>query len=157
MSIRALINEDLIDLHLHGSNQLNVIEQMASMLERQGRIESKSIFTECVLEREAQVTTGFGNGIAIPHGKDETVKDTSISIGKLSNSVDWKAMDDRDVSFVIMLAIPESEAGTTHLQILSQLSGKLMDEDFRDSLMKANEKEDVLNLLSDCITEKNIG
>ncbi|WP_408008106.1 PTS sugar transporter subunit IIA [Pseudalkalibacillus sp. A8] len=149
----TLINEDLIDLHLTAPDQLGVIEQLASLLEKQGRIESKAEFTQGVLAREVQITTGFGNGIAIPHCKSKTVRNASIVIGKLASGVDWKAMDDRDVSFVIMLAIPESEAGTTHLQILSKLSGKLIDEDFRNSLMTANKQQEILQLLSECVDE----
>ncbi|MGP4079156.1 PTS sugar transporter subunit IIA [Pseudalkalibacillus sp. R45] len=151
----TLINKDLIDLDLRATDQLGVIEQLASLLEKQGRIESKSTFTQGVLAREAQITTGFGNGIAIPHCKSETVRNASIAIGKLENGVDWKAMDDQDVHFVIMLAVPESEAGTTHLQILSKLSGKLIEEDFRNSLMTASEKQEILHLLSECVDETN--
>jgi fructose-specific phosphotransferase system IIA component len=155
LEITSLINRDLIDLELESSDQLGVIDELASLLVKQGRLDSKSSFIEGVLKREAHFTTGFGNGIAIPHCKSDTVKQASIVIGKLNNGVDWKAMDNNDVHFVIMLAIPESEAGTTHLQILSKLSGKLIDEDFRNRLMSTTEKEDVLHLLNDCVTENN--
>ncbi|MFD1359068.1 PTS sugar transporter subunit IIA [Fictibacillus halophilus] len=155
MEITSLINSDLIDLELESSDQLGVIDELATLLVKQDRLDSKSSFIEGVLEREAHFTTGFGNGIAIPHCKSVTVKQASIVIGKLINGVDWKAMDNNDVHFVIMLAIPESEAGTTHLQILSKLSGKLIDEDFRNRLMSTTEKEDVLHLLNDCVTENN--
>lgn len=155
MEITSLINSDLIDLELESSDQLGVIDELATLLVKQDRLDSKSSFIEGVLEREAHFTTGFGNGIAIPHCKSDTVKQASIVIGKLINGVDWKAMDNNDVHFVIMLAIPESEAGTTHLQILSKLSGKLIDEDFRNRLMSTTEKEDVLHLLNDCVTENN--
>ncbi|MEG9295966.1 PTS sugar transporter subunit IIA [Mangrovibacillus sp. Mu-81] len=155
MELTKMINEGLIDLELDASDQLGVIEQMASLLEEQGRIDSKSAFTQGVLEREQQFTTGFGNGIAIPHCKSSTVNNASIAIGKLTNGVDWKAMDDADVSFVIMLAVPDAEGGSTHLQLLSRLSGNLMDEDFRDGLMSVTAKEDVLRLLTDSMTEKS--
>lgn len=153
MEITSLINQELVDLELKSSDQLEVIDELASLLVKQDRIKSKAVFVKGVLEREAHFTTGFGNGIAIPHCKSESVKQASIVIGKLNNGVDWNAMDNNDVHFVIMLAIPKSEAGTTHLQILSKLSGKLIDEDFRNRLMNAAEKEEVLHLLNDCVTE----
>jgi fructose-specific phosphotransferase system IIA component len=155
LEITSLINQELVDLELKSSDQLEVIDELATLLVKQDRIKSKTVFVKGVLEREAHFTTGFGNGIAIPHCKSESVKQASIVIGKLNNGVDWNAMDNNDVHFVIMLAIPESEAGTTHLQILSKLSGKLIDEDFRNSLMSATEKEEVLHLLNDCVTENN--
>ncbi|MFB4163924.1 PTS sugar transporter subunit IIA [Alteribacillus sp. JSM 102045] len=155
MTAEALINEDLIDLNIHANNQIEVIEQLAELLEKQGRIESQTAFTQGVLMRENEVTTGFGNGIAIPHCKDHSVNHASIAIGKLTKGVDWRAMDDLDVSFVIMLAIPDSEAGTTHLQILSKLSEKLIDEDFRKQLMEADKQQDILNLLVEDVFKKN--
>ncbi|WP_245947427.1 PTS sugar transporter subunit IIA [Bacillus taeanensis] len=66
----------------------------------------------------------------------------------------WDALDEQDVTFVIMLEIPAAEGGTTHLQILSALSGKLMDEDFRNHLMNANQKETILNLLDELVVQK---
>lgn len=156
LEITSLINEELIVLELEASNQLEVIEHLASLLEKQGRIESKSAFIQGVLDREAEFTTGFGNSIAIPHCKSPTVKKASIVIGRLAKGIDWNALDDLDVSFVIMLAIPLSESGTTHLQILSSLSSKLIEPDFRSRLINAKDKQEILKLLEECVYNKTI-
>ncbi|MGX1902614.1 PTS sugar transporter subunit IIA [Thermolongibacillus altinsuensis] len=156
MGITSLINEELIVLDLEASNQLEVIEHLASLLEKQERIESKSAFIQGVLDREAEFTTGFGNGIAIPHCKNPTVKKASIVIGRTIKGIDWNSLDGLEVSFVIMLAIPPSEGGTTHLQILSTLSSKLIDPDFRSRLMNAKDKQEILKLLEECVTDKTI-
>ena len=156
MEITSLINEELIVLDLEASNQLEVIEHLASLLEKQERIESKSAFVQGVLDREAEFTTGFGNGIAIPHCKNPTVKKASIVIGRTIKGIDWNSLDGLEVSFVIMLAIPPSESGTTHLQILSTLSSKLIDPDFRSRLMNAKDKQEILMLLEECVTDKTI-
>jgi fructose-specific phosphotransferase system IIA component len=156
LEITSLINEELIVLDLEASNQLEVIEHLASLLEKQERIESKSAFIQGVLDREAEFTTGFGNGIAIPHCKNSTVKKASIVIGRTIKGIDWNSLDGLEVSFVIMLAIPPSEGGTTHLQILSTLSSKLIDPDFRSRLMNAKDKQEILKLLEECVTDKTI-
>jgi fructose-specific phosphotransferase system IIA component len=156
LEITSLINEELIVLDLEASNQLEVIEHLASLLEKQERIESKSAFIQGVLDREAEFTTGFGNGIAIPHCKNPTVKKASIVIGRTIKGIDWNSLDGLEVSFVIMLAIPPSEGGTTHLQILSTLSSKLIDPDFRSRLMNAKDKQEILKLLEECVTDKTI-
>jgi PTS system fructose-specific IIA component len=156
LGITSLINEELIVLDLEASNQLEVIEHLASLLEKQERIESKSAFIQGVLDREAEFTTGFGNGIAIPHCKNPTVKKASIVIGRTIKGIDWNSLDGLEVSFVIMLAIPPSEGGTTHLQILSTLSSKLIDPDFRSRLMNAKDKQEILKLLEECVTDKTI-
>ncbi|MDQ0975067.1 fructose-specific phosphotransferase system IIA component [Neobacillus niacini] len=154
LEIKSLINEDLIELNLVASTQLEVISQLASLLGQQGRIKSVSAFIEGVLERESEFSTGFGNGFAIPHCKSDTVETASIIIGKTTNSIEWNSLDDKPVTFIIMLAIPSGEGGTTHLQILSALSGKLMDDEFRDQLMSATQPEQILNLLDGSITQK---
>jgi fructose-specific phosphotransferase system IIA component len=154
MDVKSLINEELIVLDLDAQSQTEVIEQLSTLLIRQDRINSKEEFIQGVQEREAEFSTGFGNGFAIPHCKSETVKTASVVIGRLTNGVDWSALDNNPVDFVIMLAIPKTEGGNTHLQILAALSGKLMDDDFRDNLLKADQSEQILSLLDEAIREK---
>lgn len=153
MEIKALINEDLIELNLDATTQKEVISQLTSLMAQQGRIESESAFFEGVLEREAEFSTGFGNGFAFPHCKSETVKTASVIIGKTEQGIEWNSLDGEPVTFIIMLAIPETEGGTTHLKILAALSGKLMDDQFRDQLLKVDKPKQILNLLDDLILQ----
>lgn len=154
MKIESLINEGLIELNLDATTQREVISQLTSLLREQDRIESESAFIQGVLEREAEFSTGFGNGFAIPHCKSDTVKTASIIIGKTTNEIEWNSLDDKPVTFIIMLAIPASEGGSTHLRILSTLSGKLMDDEFRNQLMNAVKPEQILDLLDELVTQK---
>lgn len=154
MEIKSLINKDLIELNLDATTQREVISQLTSLLGEQGRIESESAFIQGVLEREAEFSTGFGNGFAIPHCKSDTVKMASIIIGKTTDEIEWNSLDNNPVNFIIMLAIPASESGTTHLRILSTLSGKLMDDEFRDQLMNAAKPEQILELLEELVIQK---
>ncbi|PGV53463.1 PTS mannose transporter subunit IIAB [Bacillus sp. AFS037270] len=154
MEIKSLIDEDLIELNLVAATQKEVISQLTSLLAKQGRIDSESVFFQGVLEREEEFTTGFGNGFAIPHCKSDTVKTASIIIGKTANEIDWNSLDDKPVTFIIMLAIPATEGGTTHLQILAALSGKLMDDEFRDQLMNATQPKQILELIDELVTQK---
>ncbi|WP_232696688.1 PTS sugar transporter subunit IIA [Brevibacillus daliensis] len=154
MEIISLINEDLIELNLEATTQKEVISQLTSLLGQQGRIDSESAFIQGVLERESEFSTGFGNGFAIPHCKSDTVKTASVIIGKTKNGIEWNSLDNSPVTFIIMLAIPAAEGATTHLQILATLSGKLMDDEFRDQLMNATQPEQILDLLDELTTQK---
>lgn len=154
LKIESLINEGLIELNLDATTQREVISQLTSLLREQDRIESESAFIQGVMEREAEFSTGFGNGFAIPHCKSDTVKTASIIIGKTTNEIEWNSLDNKPVTFIIMLAIPATEGGTTHLQILAALSGKLMDDEFRVQLMNATHHEQILDLLDELITQK---
>lgn len=71
------------------------------------------------MEREEESTTGMMDGFAIPHAKDASIKDADIVIVRLNGKVDWKSLDGEGTDFVIALFIPDSEAGTTHLNFIS--------------------------------------
>jgi len=149
MDAGTLTNEGLIELHLDGVTQSEILAQMISLLFKQNRIASESEFSKGVLERESECTTGFGNGFAIPHCKSDTVKQASIVVAKCRNDIEWDALDGEPVKYVIMLAIPKSQGGTTHLEILGMLSRKLMDDDFRDAFIAATQKHQILDLLAE--------
>jgi fructose-specific phosphotransferase system IIA component len=149
MSISSLINENLIDLDLKAENQKETIEKLVDMLMKQKKIKSKKEFIEGVLLREKEATTGFGNGIAIPHCKDDSVLEASIAIGKLKKGVEWNSLDGNPVELIILLAVPSKEANTTHLEVLSKLASKLMDKDFTYKLLNIKSKGELINLLNE--------
>lgn len=147
MDISSLTNERLINMEIEAKDQKEAIEKVALLLENEDKIESKDEFIKGVLKREKEVTTGFGNGIAIPHCKINSVKEASIAIGKLKKAVDWDALDGKPVQHIVMLAIPNKEANTTHLKVLSTLATKLMENEFVDELLNADDAKKIIELL----------
>ncbi len=149
MDISKLINKSLIDLALKGETQEEVIAELANLLAAEDKITSRAQFKQAILDREAEGTTGFGQGVAIPHCKSTAVREISIAVGKLDQPVNWNAMDDQPVKLVIMLAIPADKANQAHIQILSTISGRLMEEEFVESLLAADLPEQVIELLGE--------
>ncbi|WDV45388.1 PTS sugar transporter subunit IIA [Clostridiaceae bacterium M8S5] len=147
MNIANLTNERLIKLDIKAKNQIDAIEQIAKLLKQEDKIECHSEFVKNIMIREKESTTGFGNGIAIPHCKIDSVKQASIAIGKLKKSVEWEALDEKPVDFVVMLAIPNNEASTTHLKVLSTLATKLMEQEFVDNLLNASSEKEIIEVL----------
>ncbi|EOC99940.1 PTS sugar transporter subunit IIA [Caldisalinibacter kiritimatiensis] len=143
-----IINDKLIKLNLKVNTQLEAIEELTKLLYNTNRITSEDVFIKGVLDREKAITTGFGNGIAIPHCKSECVLNPSIAIGKSINPLEWNALDDKPVNFIILLAVPKKDSGTMHLRLLSRLSEKLMDDEFRTALKNANTSNEILVLLN---------
>lgn len=146
-----LIDNNLINLNLQAESQLQAIESLTKLLFKSKRISSKEDFIEGVLNREAEITTGFGNGIAIPHCKSKSVLKPSIVIGKNKKLIDWNAMDGKGVYFIILLAVPHDNGNAIHLKILSELSSKLIDDDFRESLVNCKCPLELLNLLNNVL------
>lgn len=97
--------------------------------------------------RELESTTGMMDGFGIPHTKSAAIQTPGIIILRLTQGVEWASLDGQPVSFVISLLIPDGEAGTTHLQLLSKVARLLMHEDVRDALKSAPTPEQILEIL----------
>lgn len=147
MSIYNLTNTNLINLDLQAKDKREAILILSEMLKKDDKLVSKEAFYMDVITREKESTTGFGNGFALPHGKSKCVKEPCFAIGKSRKGIEWKSMDGKLVNFIILLAVPSEEAGTTHLKILSEIAENLNHEGFMDKLMKADNKEEILNIL----------
>lgn len=144
-----LINEKLIKLDIKKNKKEEIIRELSNLIEGEGRLNDYDNYVSQVLDRENMTSTGIGFGIAIPHGKCNAVKIPTIAFGRLAEEVEWKSLDDEPVQAVFLLAVPEEAASNEHLKILAALSRKLLDESFREKLFKINNKQELLNLLSD--------
>jgi fructose PTS system EIIBC or EIIC component len=144
-----ITSEFLIETDLAGTTRDDVIDELIAKFDASGVLSSKEKFKQAILNREEQSSTGLGMNIAIPHGKSSTVKHPAVAFGIKRDGVDWKSLDGTDAKLIFMIAVPEKAAGDAHLKILQMLSRKLMDEDFRNQLLKTTTKADAYNLLED--------
>ena len=103
---------------------------------------------EAFKAREAEGTTGMMGGFAIPHAKSDAVSQAAIIVDKFDEGVAWPSMDDAPITCAIALLTPASEAGTTHLQLLSKVAMLLMNEDFRASVQAADDPSKIADLVS---------
>lgn len=148
MKVLEVFNSSRVLLDLEVSSRDAVIKELAELLYAQKVITDVKMYVDSVLEREVHSTTGVGNGIAIPHGKSACVNRPAIVFAKMAKSVGWQSLDDKPVDIVVMLAIPDSEKGATHLSLLSEIAVKLMDEDLVEKLKKVTDTNEVVELLS---------
>ncbi|BFH59556.1 hypothetical protein PAJ34TS1_01480 [Paenibacillus azoreducens] len=147
MKITDIINNDLISLELSGNTKQAIISEMIGMLKSQGLLNDEAEFEQAIYAREEESSTGIGMGIAIPHAKTDAVKTPSLVFGLKKQAVNWESIDDEPANLFFMIAVPKASASNDHLVILTQLSRKLIDDEFREKLMKASSKEEVLELL----------
>jgi PTS system fructose-specific IIC component len=147
MKITDIINNDLISLELLGNTKQAIISEMIGMLKSQGLLNDEAEFEQAIYAREEESSTGIGMGIAIPHAKTDAVKTPSLVFGLKKQAVNWESIDDEPANLFFMIAVPKASASNDHLVILTQLSRKLIDDEFREKLMKASSKEEVLELL----------
>lgn len=108
-----------------------------------GFADSADIAYEAFLVREAEGVTGLQWGFAIPHAKSEVIHKAGVIVLKMKEPVEWPSFDNQPVDIAIALLVPDGQAGTTHLQLLSKTALMLMDDDFRSFLRQNNDKAQI--------------
>lgn len=148
MQLSELIHLDLITLKGQFANANTAISAMAEQLNQSGYLHDKTEFISAVLKRESQGPTALLPDLAIPHGKTDAVKKIGIAAAVLENSIEWEGLDGPEpVRLIFLLAIPNAQAGATHLQILKTITQKLSDDALRQKLILTESKTDFLKLL----------
>lgn len=151
MELGNLTNEQLIRYDIKSTNKEKIIKELVFSLKEQRIITDEQLFFESVMERERQSETGMENGLAIPHGKSDAVQKAGFAVARLKKPVtDWESIDpNNQVGIVFLLAIPDKESGSTHLNLLAELSTRLMDQTYYDSLLTAENPTEFIHKLDD--------
>jgi fructose PTS system EIIBC or EIIC component len=148
MKITDLLTKETIILHLKAKTKKEVIDELAAKLQEAGVLTDAQAFKEAIFAREAQSTTGVGDGIAIPHAKTAAVKRPAVAFGRSEAGIDYDALDGKPSHLFFMIAAPEG-ANNTHLEALARLSSMLMDASFRAQIESASDEEEVLRLIAE--------
>ncbi|UOQ94580.1 PTS 2-O-a-mannosyl-D-glycerate transporter subunit IIABC [Halobacillus shinanisalinarum] len=149
MRLQSLTSSNLISTNQPFSTKDEVIRYLVEQLNNNGKLHSQEDFYQAVLERESLSPTGFEGGLAIPHGKSTAVKEAAFAVATLETPLeDWESIDEENkVELVMLLAIPENEAGSTHLNLLAELMTRLADPAYKESLMQAKTSEQFFEAL----------
>ncbi len=145
LSIRSVLNEKRINLHLKGTSKDEVLQEMCELLYQDQAINSKDDFLQDVYFRETEGITGIGDGIAIPHGKSESVVHTAIAIGRSDHDLEWNSIDDLPVRLVILLAI-KAQDKTVHMKLLSNVATSLCKKAVVKRVMTSEDKQEIIQL-----------
>ncbi|MGT2932551.1 PTS fructose transporter subunit IIABC [Streptococcus catagoni] len=148
MNIQDLLKKELMILDLQANSKESAIDEMISRLVAKNYVTDFDVFKAGILAREAQTSTGLGDGIAMPHSKNEAVREASVLFAKSSSGVDYQALDGQPTDLFFMIAAPKG-ANDTHLAALAQLSRYLMKDGFADQLRSAQTAEDVIEIFND--------
>nr|NNM90908.1 PTS sugar transporter subunit IIA [Bacilli bacterium] len=124
-----MLEERFIQFDIQVRTQREAVEALVALAAAEQRIADQQLVVQAVLLREEEGTTGFGQGIAIPHGKSASVLEPTLLVGRLGKPVDWQAMDDAPVDTLFLILVPET-SHQEHLQLLAKLARKLMHEEF---------------------------
>lgn len=141
---RVFLNESF-------STQEEVFKFLSNAVVKNGYADDATAVNSALHRREEEGTTGMMDGFAIPHAKSKSISQANIVIVKLTRSIEWEAMDEKPIDFIVALFIPEKGKGTVHLTVLSKVARMLMKETVRDQLRQAQTEEQIDTILNDYI------
>ena len=126
-------------MNLKSKTKQDVINEMVELLDKNGILNNKNEFKKEILEREELSSTGFGNGIAIPHAKTSAVKIPRVAVGI--------SKDGNKANLIFMIAAGDDD-NDLHLKTLSHLAQNLMDDEFVKEILNSKSKKEIVQLLS---------
>lgn len=146
MRITELLQKDGIALNVKVDSKSAAIDYLVDLHDKSGNISNKEEYKKGILKREQEGSTAIGEGIAIPHSQNAAVIRPGLASITVPDGVDCDSLDGEPTNLFFMIAAPEGGADV-HLEVLSRLSMLLMDEDFREQLLKAEDKDEFLSVI----------
>ncbi|QIS00507.1 fructose-specific PTS transporter subunit EIIC [Vibrio diabolicus] len=154
MDITNLIELETICLDLKAQTKDEALKELVEMLEAAGKLNSQSQFLADIWKREEIGNTGFDDGIAIPHAKSDAVAKPAVAVGISRNGIDYGAEDGELSDVFFMLASPDGD-DHHHIEVLAQISTKIIEDGFVEKLKQAQSREEALEMLTDIQTQSN--
>ena len=145
MKITDVLEEQFVRTNLPGTSKEEIIDSMISLVGTSKNVLDKEKVRQAILEREKIMSTGVGNGFAIPHGKTDAVKDIVAAFAVTEHPVDYQALDEQPVRLVFLLVGRDSLVGP-HIKLLSRISRLMNREEFRKELLISKTPKDVIEL-----------
>jgi mannitol/fructose-specific phosphotransferase system IIA component (Ntr-type) len=111
MKISDILEEKLVVTNLPGASKDEIINAMVDLLAKSSKVLDKEKVRASIFERERIMSTGVGNGFAIPHGKTDAVVDIVASFGITKDPINYQALDDKPVRLIFLLVGKENLVG----------------------------------------------
>lgn len=157
MNLTTLTHPDAVCVQAQYTSRDEAIRQLTMRLVTLGKITDGNAFLTEVFHRESLGPTALGEGLAVPHGKSAVVKEAAFAVATLREPLNWEGVDGpENVELIFLLAIPPTEAGSTHIQVLTELTSRLADETLRARVMAATTAAALLAALDDAPQEDDV-
>ena len=146
MNLLDILSQKSVIVGLNGDSKEEVIKELVDSLEEGEAITDREKVLSSVLEREKIMSTGIGDGIAIPHGKSEAVKQLSAALGTQKRGIDFEALDGEPAYVFFLLVSPANISGP-HIKALARISRLLKNEEFKKQLIAAPSSEELWSVI----------
>ena len=142
-----MVREDMVFAGQNLVSREEVIGFIASAAQKAGLLSNKADFIAAVFRREQEISTSIGHGIAIPHGKTEAVREAFISYVGVAEAFEWDPVTKDLVKGVFLIGVPEKNTDKIHLKAISEISKKLINDEFRTQLFLCTQGKEAFELL----------
>jgi len=148
MNLKTVLTAETINLHLKGSTKDEIINELLDILVAAGKITDRKSAFSAVMDREQKMSTGMKHGIAIPHGKSNTIQDLVACVGISDKAVDFDSLDHEPCRIFIMTLSPVEKTGP-HLQFLAEISLLFKSAEKRQEILTAKNPEELIKILAE--------
>ncbi len=145
MNLKKVLTRDAVMIGLIGTSKNEIIKELVGLIVKNGSDLDEKSLLKAVFDREAQMSTGMKNGIAIPHGKTNDVSELHAVIAVSAVPVDFECLDKKPARIFVMTISPASHTGP-HLQFLAEVSGLLTRDDLREKILAAENEDELLKI-----------
>lgn len=143
-----MIRQNLIFINQPFRNRSEVISFIASKADEAGLLTDQHEFIKTVLRRESEISTSIGYAIAIPHGKTDAVKEAFIAYATVKKPFEWDSDTKDHVKAIFLIGVPKKNTDKLHLKAISEVSKKLINDEFRKKLFDCETNKDAFSLLN---------
>jgi PTS system fructose-specific IIC component len=148
MKVFELLDEKFILTDFKSVEKDSVINELIDLYKGNDKVNDIEMVRTAILDREKIMSTGVGKGFAIPHGKTNAVNDVIAAFGKTTQDIDYDALDGKPVHLVFLL-VGRDDMVSKHIKLLSRISRLMNKDEFRERLIKANSKEEIINIFKE--------
>jgi fructose PTS system EIIBC or EIIC component len=145
MKISDILTEDLVVSHLKGTSKQEIIDAMVDLVAISPKVLDKAKVRAAIFDREKIMSTGVGNGFAIPHGKTDAVTEIVAAFAVTERDIDYDSLDEKPVRLVFLLVGKDNLVGP-HIKLLSRISRLMNKEEFRNQLLTTHSAKEILEL-----------
>ena len=147
MKICEVLQKEAILADLKGQNKKGILEELVAPVAEIAGVHQEDL-VKVLLERERLGSTGIGGGIGIPHGKMKDLDSLVLGFGLSREGVDFESLDGKPAHIFFLLVTPENSAGV-HLKLLARISRILKNEPFKDRLLGASDRDEILSIIKE--------
>ena len=147
MKICDVLHKEAILANLKARNKKGILEELVAPVADIAKVQQEDL-VRVLLERERLGSTGIGGGIGIPHGKMKNLENLVLGFGLSRNGVDFESLDGKPAHIFFLLVTPENSTGL-HLKLLARISRILKNETFKNRLLEAGDRDEILGIIKD--------